>query len=547
MLSNFRIGTRLALGFTVLVVFMAIITFMAINCFSRINGKVNVISKDKWPKTVMLHQINDRINVAARAVRNALLFPNPSEVKKELACIGQTREEITAIFGQLEKVVPDNRGKELLHSIQERRAAYVEEQQKIVNMIEAGNKAAASDALETKLRPAQTAYLDAVKTMIDYQGSEVERAGDEVGRAIKSAEIGIGVALLVAIALAALIALVITRSVAVPLNQLVGLNRCIADGNLGISFAVTRRDEIGQLTESAKVMVENLRGIITHLAETSSQVAAASSQLHSTADQLATASQEVAGQTSTVATAGEEMAVTSGDIARNCNLAAEGAKHAGSVATEGAIVVNNSVEVMERIARKVQLSAQTVESLGSRSDQIGEIVGTIEDIADQTNLLALNAAIEAARAGEQGRGFAVVADEVRALAERTTKATREIGEMIKNIQNETRGAVNIMVEGVREVETGTAEAGRSGAALQEIIEEIGNVTMQVSQIATAAEQQTSTTTEISSNIHQMSEVIQQTARGAQDSSQAASDLSRLAEELKTIVGKFNLQDARLSG
>jgi methyl-accepting chemotaxis protein len=188
----------------------------------------------------------------------------------------------------------------------------------------------------------------------------------------------------------------------------------------------------------------------------------------------------------------------------------------------------------------VQETAQTVASLGARSDQIGDIIGTIEDIADQTNLLALNAAIEAARAGEQGRGFAVVADEVRALAERTTRATREIGEMIKAIQSETRGAVAAMEQGVRQVETGTEEAAKSGLALRDILEQVNDVAMQVNQIATAAEEQTATTGEISSNMNQITEVVQLTSQGAQESATAASQLSGHAEELQRLVRQFTI-------
>jgi methyl-accepting chemotaxis protein len=195
---------------------------------------------------------------------------------------------------------------------------------------------------------------------------------------------------------------------------------------------------------------------------------------------------------------------------------------------------------MRQIAARVKDSAGTMESLGARGDQIGEIIGTIEDIADQTNLLALNAAIEAARAGEQGRGFAVVADEVRALAERTTKATKEIGEMIKGIQNETRLAVSVMVEGVREVETGTCEAEKSGDALKEILKQISVVSGQVSQIATAAEQQTATTGEISGNIHQITTVVQESARGAEESASSARQLADLADELQQAVGRFKV-------
>jgi methyl-accepting chemotaxis protein len=239
------------------------------------------------------------------------------------------------------------------------------------------------------------------------------------------------------------------------------------------------------------------------------------------------------------------MAATSGDIAQNCQLASEGAQSASLAAQRGAEVVDKTVAVMSQIAEKVQESARTVESLGTRSNQIGAIVGTIEDIADQTNLLALNAAIEAARAGEQGRGFAVVADEVRALAERTTKATREIGEMIKAIQQETAGAVAAMEQGVQQVEAGTIEAAHSGEALRDILEQINSVAMQVSQIATAAEQQTATTAEISNNIHQITSIIQSTASEAHESALSASKMNELAEELMGGLGKFKLDESVL--
>jgi methyl-accepting chemotaxis protein len=195
---------------------------------------------------------------------------------------------------------------------------------------------------------------------------------------------------------------------------------------------------------------------------------------------------------------------------------------------------------MQAIADKVRESAHTVSSLGARSDQIGAIVGTIEDIYDQTNMLALNAAIEAARAGEQGRGFAVVADEVRALAERTTKATHEIGEMIKAIQSETGGAVASMEHGVREVEKGMDSSRRSGEALQQILEAISDVNLQVQQIATAAEEQTAVTGEISSNIHQITDVVQDTAKGAHQTADAASGLSHTAHDLQQLVNRFKL-------
>ena len=312
------------------------------------------------------------------------------------------------------------------------------------------------------------------------------------------------------------------------------------EGDLTRRLDDSTKDELADISKYFNLFIEKLRGIISNISQTSNQVAAASTQLHTTADRIATGAEEVAAQAGTVATAGEEMSATSGDIAQNCQMAAEGAQRASQSASNGAAVVERTVSVMSQIAEKVQESARTVESLGARSDQIGAIIGTIEDIADQTNLLALNAAIEAARAGEQGRGFAVVADEVRALAERTTRATREIGEMIKAIQNETKGAVAAMEQGVQQVENGTMEAAKSGQALQEILQQVNDVAMQVNQIATAAEEQTATTSEISNNMMQITEVVQQTSQGAHESAQAAAQLSGNAEELQRLVRQFKL-------
>ena len=201
-------------------------------------------------------------------------------------------------------------------------------------------------------------------------------------------------------------------------------------------------------------------------------------------------------------------------------------------------VITDSADEPNKVTERVSKTSLSVEALGSRSEQIGEIVGTIEDIADQTNLLALNAAIEAARAGEQGRGFAVVADEVRALAERTTRATKEIGTMIKSIQSETVIAVQSMSEGVADVDNMTREAGLLGEALERILGQISTVTDQISQIATTAEEQTMTINEINNNMQMVADESQTNKKVEKNVLREIEGLTVTAQVLKNSTTVF---------
>ncbi|MBJ6725417.1 methyl-accepting chemotaxis protein [Geomesophilobacter sediminis] len=311
-------------------------------------------------------------------------------------------------------------------------------------------------------------------------------------------------------------------------------------GDLTRRLEVEREDETGSLARSFNRFLDNLKEIVVHISNNSVEVASAAKKLNDTAANIASGTEKVALESGSVAIASEEMAATSSAISQNCAAAVTNVTRAGETAKEGAVVVGKAVQSIQRIADKVSESAQTVASLGSRSDQIGEIIGTIEDIADQTNLLALNAAIEAARAGEQGRGFAVVADEVRALAERTTTATRQISEMIQTIQRETASAVTAMEEGVREVNMGTEDAASSGRALEDILNQVCSVTGQIDQISVSAQEQTSATNDISSNMRRITEEVERTSTNAQATATSAGQLAEMAEELKRIVAQFRL-------
>ncbi len=317
-----------------------------------------------------------------------------------------------------------------------------------------------------------------------------------------------------------------------------------ADGNLTVRLDIEKDDDIGKLFAGFNRSVANIHRMIQQLQESIETTASAATQISSSSEELAAGVQEQSAQSSEVAAAVEEMTRTIIDNSNNATRTAQVATENGKMAQAGGETVLETTKKMREIADVVTKSAGTVEKLGVSSQQISEIISVIDDIADQTNLLALNAAIEAARAGEQGKGFAVVADEVRKLAERTTQATKQIEEMIKAIQSETREAVDSMKRGTKEVEEGMKLADKAGEALEKIVSETQKSVDMINQIAAASEEQSSTSEQISKNVEAISSVSNESAAGVSQIARSADDLNRLTENLRNLVSKFRVDNAR---
>jgi len=541
MLSNLSLKTKIIAGFMVVTTLTIVLGTIAFVEVQTLSNSIDDLASNQIPSLKSLNSIVTDLNEIRRGeIQASFAHDDTAAVDKYRKRLDEKKTDIAKSTTDYDKMDQTGEEKKSWNSAKQEIEHYISEATKTFELIRDGKS---PEAIEQVRGSSKQQFDDSAKVianLIIYNNKEAQDSSTKSISDAKSSTIIVVSLLAACIVFSLIISLTIARMIILPIRRLSLEVGKIAAGDLSVSVEHAGNDEVGQLTRDVNTMVESLRSIIGQVHSTANQVATAASQLRSSAEQIATGAEEVATQAATVATASEEMSATSGDIAQSCQLAADSSHKASSKASTGAMVVDATVQVMGRITSRVNETARSVVSLGSRSDQIGEIVGTIQDIADQTNLLALNAAIEAARAGEQGRGFAVVADEVRALAERTTKATHEIAAMIKVIQVETKSAVAAMEEGVSEVEQGTIEAAKSGQALQDILEEINAVFMQVNQVATAAEEQTATTSEISCNIHQITDVVQGTVRGAHESAVAANQLSQTAEALQRLVGQFRL-------
>ena len=325
-------------------------------------------------------------------------------------------------------------------------------------------------------------------------------------------------------------------------------------------IGVNSRDEIGRLVEciedtmackdriaiSMRRMVSSLNNMIRQLSDNARELVTAATEVASTSEQMSRGAREQTSQVTQVSSAVEQMTATIIESSKNSGEATEVAKRASSTATTGGEVVSRTIGSMQKIAGTVRDSAQSIGKLAQAAEQIGQIISVIDDIADQTNLLALNAAIEAARAGEQGRGFAVVADEVRKLAERTSKATGEITQMIKGIQAQTNDAVQSMESGIKQVEDGRAMTDQAGNSLQEIVSMSQRVMSMIQQIASATAEQSSAAEEISRTIEHVASISRESSVGAEQSAAAAEELNRQAESLRQMVSSFRIKGGNTS-
>ncbi|MBI5233621.1 MAG: type IV pili methyl-accepting chemotaxis transducer N-terminal domain-containing protein [Deltaproteobacteria bacterium] len=462
------------------------------------------------------------------AVRNELketikLYENSiSDLKNGSSALGLKPVKDPAVLGRLEKV----------RLLWNERKQTIEE---ATNSI--GGYRSAQASFEKTETPALSNVVQALKKSV---AERIEKR--------KRDALGFMIASLAVITAVILVAFLLTNKLTIrPIEKATAAVERFAQGDLTKKVDVKVslmgkeiKNEVGRLVESVNALATNMSSVIENIVESSTTLASASEQLSSSATQIASGGEEQAGRATHVSTASHEMSATIIDVAKNASNAAESAETASRTASMGGQVVSKTIESMNGIATTAKETSDVIAALGERSTEIGKIVSVIDDIADQTNLLALNAAIEAARAGEQGRGFAVVADEVRKLAERTSKATKEIGIMIKSIQEETEKAIATMDKEVKVVEQGVTLAKEAGSALGDIVGQVEAVTSMIRQIAVASEEQATTSDQISKDIEAVASITKQSTSGAQEIAHASHEMASMAAKLKSVVAMFKV-------
>lgn len=377
---------------------------------------------------------------------------------------------------------------------------------------------------------------------VSTAGENQEKAIVSVNTAANSTIATIGGAGGISVILALLMGGWIGRTITNPLKETcdIVLDISKGEGDLTKRLIVRNDDEVGTVCKGFNELVDKLHSNISVVAEKVDTVVSSANELSATAEQLSGRAREQSQQTEGLAAAAEELSAVVLDVAKNAQASAESALETKQVAVMGEEVVRSAIEGIKTVEVSINDISSSITDLSGASAKIGEVANVIKDIAEQTNLLALNAAIEAARAGEQGRGFAVVADSVRQLAERTAKATAEITDMIKSIQEGTNKSSGAMVKGIEDVNKVVDKANKAEAALHEIVEKVDKQAELIRHMATAANQQSTTVDSMVSNITTVAGASKEFASGTDQISQTAEDLDRVAVELQKVVKQFKL-------
>jgi methyl-accepting chemotaxis protein len=539
-LRNMNIAPRAFLGFALIGGLMLVLGVFALNQMSKIRGAGENIVQSSVPSIKALDEFT-QLTLRLRVLSYRLLTNREPDVQqKTIELFDQRNQQIGAAQTEYEKFI----------SSPEERAAYDQyvqllgQYRQLEDRMKSLSRNNQMEELRTLLNTdllnnseAVNAVLNRLMLINNQQAVDLnQQAADQYSSAFKL----VVTLLVIASGLTVLFAWLLTNSITKPIANALSAAEEIAEGNLTRPITVDGEDEAGRLLLAMSKMQDKLRDTLQRISGSATQLASAAEELNSVTDESARGLTQQNNEIEQAATAVNEMTSAVEEVARNAVSTSEASKNATASAGDGRDLVQETVSAIERMSADVQSTATLIGDLANESRDIGKVLDVIRGLADQTNLLALNAAIEAARAGEAGRGFAVVADEVRALAHRTQQSTSEIERMIGSIQSGTEHAVDSMRNSTERAESTLNIARGAGLSLDTINSAIVEINERNLVIASAAEEQAQVAREVDRNLVNIRDLSVQSATGANQTSAASNELSRLALDLNNMVGRFSL-------
>jgi methyl-accepting chemotaxis protein len=533
-----NIAPRAFLGFAVIALLVVVLGVFAANRMSVIRQASVEMEHTQLPAVGYLANVLENVLRMRILSFRILVNRDPASLSEAETRIGVLVEKLNkanAAYAAL-PAAPDEA--ELYKVFSKTLENYLQAQKEMLDLSRQDKADALRGLINTRIKEGTDQMGEQLNKLIAMSVAEGHEASDQAGNYYNSAITGILVVSIIAALATVLLALLLTRSIVAPLNRALEAARTIAGGNLATVINDDGKDEPARLLQALGAMQASLRQTIEQIAGSATQLGAAAEELSAVTQESSRGLQQQHNEIEQAATAVNEMTAAVEEVARNAVSTSEASNQSTQAAHEGRTRVVETVDAIQTMTHDVQATASMIEGLAIQGRDIGKVLDVIRAIAEQTNLLALNAAIEAARAGEAGRGFAVVADEVRALAHRTAQSTQEIEKMVAGIQNGTGQAVQSMQQSNQRTQSTLELARAAGVALEQITQSIHQINERNLVIASASEEQAQVSREVDRNLMNIRDLATQSASGAQQTSEATHELSRLAVGLNAAVARF---------
>ena len=538
-LGSLKIGARLGVAFSAVLIMVLGIVVLAVSRLDVQDALLSHFTNERVPQVVTSHKWAISVLESARHTRNIFVLDH-DKIPEELGGLEDQKKLRSEYVNAAEREVDTQRGKELLKNTADANAIYVPDEDEFIRLVQANRLDEAKKLLIDKARPEQLAYLDKIYAFIDYQvaliGTERNEVRDRYIRG-RSMIVGIGVAAILA---SAVFAFWITRSITLPLQHAVRTAERVAGGDLSTRIEVGGRDETGQLLSALRNMMHSLAKIAGDVQNSGIQVNSSVTAIAATGkEQQATAS-EIAATTTEIGATSKEISATSRELVKTMNEVSAVAEQSATLANSGQAGLSRMEDTMRQVMEAATSINAKLAVLNEKAGNINQVVTTITKVADQTNLLSLNAAIEAEKAGEYGRGFAVVASEIRRLADQTAVATYDIEQTVKEIQSAVSAGVMGMDKFSEEVRRGMQEVQHVGGELSQIIQQVQALAPRVESVNEGMQAQATGAEQISQALTQLSEAAQQTVESLRHSAVAVDGLMEVSVGLHASVSRFKL-------